>query len=62
MKDPNNYNELAIFLWSVILLASLFWWWSQYPYKTPKPKQPSILREWIKAKKSKVCPLIKVED
>ena len=28
----------------------------------PQPRQPNLFVEWIKAKKQKVCPLVKLED
>lgn len=51
--------------------AFLGWAWRLIPKRQPKPqewrtvpppKEPGLLRSWIKAKKDRVCPLIEFTD
>ncbi len=53
----------AIVLWGMIALLATAYIAEKHERNHPsKPKEPSIVVEWVKAKKNKVCPRINVID
>lgn len=56
---------IAAAIWSGIVISAVWpyitrWWHTRKRSEPRTPKQPNILVEYIKAKKSKVCPIMEV--